>query len=94
MTKPRWPVKVETRRSRRRKREPRTAPQPIQDANRTMFKPAPVRQNEVQAIPHAADDKNSPVALPQPGDLADDFARMLRRSNGRFPKDFWSPVFA
>jgi len=70
MTKRRFagPVKVETRRNRSRKREPRTSPQPIIVADRTMFKPAPVRQNEVQA-PHvltAIKTRPRPRRAPEP----------------------------
>jgi len=94
MTKRRFagPVKVETRRNRSRKREPRTSPQPIIVADRTMFKPAPVRQNEVQAPPCADGDKNAPTASPRPGALADEFAQIFR--HGRVPKWMWSPASA
>ncbi len=91
MTKTRWPVKVETRRNRSRKREPRTPAQPMGD--RTMFKGAPVGQTDDPATHAAPAAKIAPAKLPMnPGATADDCARILQ--NDRFPKWLWSPVSA
>jgi hypothetical protein len=90
MSKRRWPVRVETRRSPSRKREQRTTPQVVVMADRVVKNAVCVVKNEPQATTMALTDKNEPTTSPRPGALADDVSRMLRGSQGRFPKDLWS----
>ena len=78
MTKPRRPVRVETIRSRRGKREPRLSP--IREA------PSPA----TPAAPRIKTALASPVA--SPGALADDLSRILQ--GDRFPKWMLFPYSA
>ena len=79
MTKRRWPVVVEVRKSRTRRREGR----------QSTAKAVPVSEAAQPATHTAGDTKNEPeAALPQPGPLAREIVNACR---GRmsFPEKLW-----